>query len=235
VLLGLTYLREQDVWGWHRHDTDGDIEQICVVPEATEDALYAIIRRTIGGTNKRYIERLASRQINDFDEDAFFVDSGLSYSGTPTAALTGLSHLNGKTVAIVADGDYVGTQVVSGGAIALSTPASNVHAGLPIAHAEIETLDLDATGTDIRDKAKRVGSVTLLVDRSARGFEIGPNSTDVTPYEDSVFDAVEDETTGQLEITLPNVFEKPGRVFLRQTEPLPITLLGIMPNVAVGG
>jgi hypothetical protein len=60
TLLGLTYIRDQAVWGWHRHDTDGVFENVCVVPEGNEDAVYFVVRRTINGVTKRYIERMAS-------------------------------------------------------------------------------------------------------------------------------------------------------------------------------
>lgn len=73
VLLGLTYVREQGVWGWHRHDTDGLFEDVCVVQEGNEDAVYVVVKRG----ESRFIERLASRD----DSESFFVDSGLTYDG----------------------------------------------------------------------------------------------------------------------------------------------------------
>jgi hypothetical protein len=90
TLLGLTYMPEHEVWGWHRHDTgaSGVFEQVTVVPEGTEDAVYVVVKRTIDGATKRYIERLHSREIDDLAVDAFFVDSGLSYDGRNTAATT---------------------------------------------------------------------------------------------------------------------------------------------------
>ena len=92
ALLGLTYVREHQVIGWHRHDTDGLVENVCVVPEGTEDALYLTIKRTIDGKTVRYIERMATRQIVDI-EDSIFMDSTLSYdgnhSGTTTMTLSG--------------------------------------------------------------------------------------------------------------------------------------------------
>jgi hypothetical protein len=87
VLIGLTYVREQDMVAWHRHDTDGLIENVCVVPEGSEDVLYVVVKRTIDGTDKRYIERLNSRNLN-LIEDAKFVDSSLSYDGRNTGATT---------------------------------------------------------------------------------------------------------------------------------------------------
>lgn len=61
VLLSLTYSRETGVFGWARHDTDGLVESVAVVPEGTEDAVYVIIRRTINSSTVRYLERLADR------------------------------------------------------------------------------------------------------------------------------------------------------------------------------
>jgi len=56
----LTYMREHEVWGWSRHDTDGTFESVCSVAEGNEDATYFVVKRTINGTTKRYIERLGS-------------------------------------------------------------------------------------------------------------------------------------------------------------------------------
>lgn len=88
VMLGMTYLKEHEVWGWHRHDTtQGFFERVCVIPEGGEDRLYCIVRREINGQTERYIERLASRQFSNI-KDAFFVDSGLTYDGRNTSVMT---------------------------------------------------------------------------------------------------------------------------------------------------
>lgn len=122
VLLGLTYLREQQVAGWHRHDTDGTFESVCCISEGAEDALYAIIKRTINGSTKRYVERMKTRNFTDI-RDAFFVDSGLSYDGRDQAGTvtfsggTAWDHtetftatLAGSTISLAAGN--VGDQVV---------------------------------------------------------------------------------------------------------------------------
>lgn len=80
VLVGLSYLKEHQVSGWHRHDTDGYFERVCVVKEPPEDAVYFIVRRTIEGMTKRYVERLKSRLYTD-QRDAVFLDSSLTYDG----------------------------------------------------------------------------------------------------------------------------------------------------------
>ena len=88
-LIGLTYVPEQQVGAWHQHDTDGTFESVTVVAEAGEDALYAIVKRTINGTVKRFVERMATRQIDPLSpEDAFFVDCGSTYDGKNTSATT---------------------------------------------------------------------------------------------------------------------------------------------------
>lgn len=239
TLLGLTYIREENVWGWHRHDTDGDFEQVCTVPEAAEDAVYVVVRRTIGGATVRYIERLASREIVTFDEDAFFVDSGLSYSGAPATAFTGLGHLEGERVAIVADGAVVSdgstaAYVVTAGGVTIPAAASNVHVGLPIT-ADFETLNIDANGTAVRDKKKRVGALTLIVDKSSRSFSAGPDTGNLTGYDLSTLETATDEHTGHVEMSVSATFNDAGSIIIRQTDPLPLTILGILPNLIVGG
>jgi hypothetical protein len=88
VLIGMTYLREHEIWGWHRHDTThGFFERVCVVPEGGEDRVYFKVRRTIDGQTVRYIERLASRLYTDI-KDAHFVDSALVYDGRNVTAIT---------------------------------------------------------------------------------------------------------------------------------------------------
>lgn len=87
VLLSITYMAEQEIVGWARHDTDGLFESVAVVSEGDEDVLYVAVKRTIGGATKRYIERMETRVISDIRE-AFFVDSGLTYDGRNTTATT---------------------------------------------------------------------------------------------------------------------------------------------------
>jgi len=81
VLLSLTYIREQQMTAWARHDFDGGfVESVTVVPEGNEDILYVIVRREINGRTTRYIERMNSRNIIDLT-DNIFMDSTLSFDG----------------------------------------------------------------------------------------------------------------------------------------------------------
>lgn len=252
MLLGLTYIADQEIWGWHRHDTgaNGRFEDVCVVPEADEDVVYLLVRRSIGGVFKRYIERLERREILNFAADSFFVDAGLTYTGPPVTTISGLAHLNGQVVAVVADGAVVfngdpsspraASFTVTGGTIPATLPAASIiHAGLPIRFAEIETLDLDVEtqGGIIRDKKKRVDSVSLLLDASVRTFAAGPDPSHLTTVTLKTYETGLERVpfTGLEELSLSTDFSPYGRVFIRHTDPLPLTILGVLPHVTLGG
>lgn len=82
-LLSLTYLKEQDVIGWAWHETDGTVEQVCVVPEDEADTVYLLVKRTIKGLSRRFIEVFQPRNPSD-SRDIFCVDCGLTYDGRRT-------------------------------------------------------------------------------------------------------------------------------------------------------
>ena len=88
TLLGLTYVREQQVLGWHRHDFEnGTVKDVCSVPEGEEDSLYLLIERVIDGRTVKYIERMNTRVIDDI-KDTTILDSYLTYDGRNTGATT---------------------------------------------------------------------------------------------------------------------------------------------------
>jgi hypothetical protein len=188
--------------------------------------------------------------IQNFNVDSFFVDAGLTYNGAPATTIAGLAHLNGEVVAVVADGKVIfdgnpaasnaADFTVAAGTIphVLAVPASVIHAGLAIRYADLELLDLDVQGADIRDKKKRVGSVTLLLEGSVRTFYAGPSDVDeltrvkLNP-EETGLEGV--PFTGQEEINVSADWNDYGRVLIRHTDPLPFTVLGVLPNLTIGG
>ena len=82
-LLGLTYVPEQQIGAWHQHDTDGSFESVACVSEGDDDVTYCVIKRTINGVSKRYVERMGTRLFST-QRDSFFVDAGSTYNGTNT-------------------------------------------------------------------------------------------------------------------------------------------------------
>lgn len=88
VLLSLTYIREQQILGWARHDfDDGLVENVCVVPEGTEDAVYLVVKRTVDGRSVRYVERMNQRRV-DARNEMVFMDATLGYDGRNTGSTT---------------------------------------------------------------------------------------------------------------------------------------------------
>ena len=112
-MLALTYLRDQNVIAWSNVTTDGNFENVAVIPGPNnKDQVWVVVKRTVDGTDYRFIEYF--EDVYDSDAaDSFYVDSGLSYVGSGTTTVSGLNHLAGATVSVVADGAYVGDQVVS--------------------------------------------------------------------------------------------------------------------------
>ena len=110
-LLAMTYVPEQQISAWHRHDTPGVFESCCAVTENGEDILYVVVQRTINGETTRYVECLSTRNFPT-PADSFFVDSGATYSGAPTTTITGLTWLIGETVNILGDGAVMPPVVV---------------------------------------------------------------------------------------------------------------------------
>lgn len=90
VMLGLTYVREHEMWAWHKHDFEGgSVKAVCTIPSGNEDQLYVVVERTIGSRTTQYIELLNTRQVTtDTIADAIFVDSALTYDGRHTGATT---------------------------------------------------------------------------------------------------------------------------------------------------
>jgi hypothetical protein len=257
-LLGLTYLAEAGVLAWHQHTTgaNGKFERVSVIPDTAgnavkpgEDMTWFVVQRTIDGSTVRYIEYLHSRVITETDgSDLFFVDSGLSYTGALISTASGLEHLEGELVAVVIDGvvafdgDPLNPNAesfrVQGGAVQLPFPGTEVHVGLPIRFAEIETLELDVEGATVRDKRKRVGDVTVLIESSHEGFLAGPDRDSLLEFTPEIWEANQPGTptfrSGQRELALTGLFNEKGKVVLRHTQPLPFTVLGLIPRFETG-
>ena len=252
VLLGFTYMREHDVYAWHRHTTDGTVESVCTIPEPDGsgglfDAVYLIVNRTIGGATKRYVERMAPRTWATVS-DMWFLDCALEYSGAPVTSVSGLSHLEGKTVAILGDGSVVPSQTVVSGSVTLDGSYSKVIVGLPY-ESDLETLNLELPGGGPgggtgQGQMKKIAQVTLRV-KDARGVQVGLNQSLVTGGAAGAQVEVKQRAMeylgtamqpyqGDWNIVIPTEWNRDGRLFVKQTYPLPVTILDLIPEVNVG-
>lgn len=243
-LRSLTYMKEHDVWAWTRHETEGTFEDVTVIGEGREDVPYFIVKRKIGGVDKRYIERLRSRSFTNV-KDAFFVDSGLSYSGAPISTIF-LPHLKGKQIVALADGNVVRglTADPATGAVTLPNPASTIHAGLPY-EATLRTLDLDlgqvkGLGT-VQGRKKAVSKVTMRVEKT-RGIWLGTDdysreSGKMIEYKQRSTEAWNEAIqayTGDIELNPEPAWTNGGNIVVKQFDPLPMTILAVMPDVTLG-
>lgn len=238
-LVSLTYMREHEVWAWTRHETDGVFEDVVVEENDDRDVPYFIVRRTINGQSKRYIERMADREIVTLN-DCFFVDAGLKYTGSPISSISGFWHLEGESVVALADGNVVKNLTVTNGTITLPAAASVVSVGLPYA-SEVETLALDVGAVSglgtIQGRLKTVAAVTIRVEQS-RGMFIGPNRGKMREWKQRSNEPYGTPIalfTGDFEQTLDADWNTNGNVVIQQNDPLPMAVLAIMPDVAVGG
>lgn len=236
-LLSLTYVPEQQVGAWHQHDTDGFFESCAVVAEGQEDVLYVVVRRTIGGVQKRYIERMASRAFED-QSDAFFVDCGATYDGAPVTTISGLSWLEGKTVNILADGAVHPQRVVIGGSITLDQAASKVQVGLPIT-ADLQTLPFAAQIDNAfgQGRTKNVNAAILRVFESS-GIFAGPSFDKLTEAKQRTTEPYGSPPalkSKEIRLSITPAWGDGGQVCIRQTAPLPLTVVSLTIETEVGG
>lgn len=153
------------------------------------------------------------------------------------ATLGGLSHLEGKTVNVLSDGNVEPQAVVTNGQITLDSPGAVVHVGLPIL-AEFETLDINIANQEtLLDKKMIISQVSMVVNAS-RGIFAGTNGQSLYEYaqrEFEFYDQPVNDATGVIDINIDANWSKGGRVYVQQRDPLPLSVLAIIPSVSVGG
>ena len=243
TLLGMTYRREEDVISWHKHVIGGEfdggqavVESIATLPTDTgEDELYMVVKRTINGATKRYIEQMRRFDFGGTTSGAFFVDSGLRYEGSSTSSLSGLYHLEGETVSVMVNGATHPDEVVATGAINLDFGATVAVAGYPYT-SSMQTLRIESGSVDgtSQGKPKRIHAITLRLHETV-GIEVGNSAgeLDRIPFRDSsmAMDQAVPLFTGDKEIEFPGGYEDDDRIYVRQTQPLPMTVLGLFPRM----
>ena len=243
-LVCLTYQREQQVVAWHQHIFGGAFstgiavcESIATIP--TDDKEYqswVIVKRTINGVTRRYVEYLNEFDFDEDDNTEFnFLDSQLAYSGSATTTISGLDHLEGQVVSVLADGSTHPDRTVTNGSITLARSSTKVKVGLSYTSI-LQTMRLDAgsqNGTS-QAKTKRIFNVSIRLYESI-GVEVGPNLSNMEeiPFRSSAnpMDQAIPVFTGDKEVEFRGNYETDGFIFVRQTQPLPLTVLSLYPEL----
>jgi hypothetical protein len=241
-LVSMTYEREQQVVGFSRHTTDGTFESVaCINGLESEDEVYVLVNRTIGGSTVRYIERFKTgmRDALDTADTAnwWYLDCAKRVVlGSPSTTITELSHLNGKTVSVWADqavGSTIVTQpTVVSGSITLQAPATNVLIGIPFTSTLVpEPLVRDMQDGTSAGRRMKINKMNVKVYQSLAG----EYSTDqvnwfplVARHLTDNMDALPPVLMGYERVTVASNWKDGVDISLRQTLPMPLTIAAIV-------
>ncbi len=245
VALCLTFMKEQELIGWTHSDTEGLFKSVasCIEPVSFGyvDVPYFVVERIINGSTVKYIERMAERYFPNGMVDAWCVDAGLQYRGVPATSFTGGEHLAGATIVGLADGLPITPFVMpTNGNFTLPTAASVVTVGLAYTP-ELQTLPIDLGAPTIQGEEKKITGVTVRVAQTL-GLEIGGDANTLVPMDDLILGNVGKDTnvvvtdlvTGDALQTINSAWTVPGQYLIRQPQPLPASILGVIPQITVG-
>ena len=243
----MSYERDQKVFAWSRLVTvdgtsDSSFESVAVIYGGTrsEDEVWVTVKRTVNSATVRYVERFKPRNWGADEDDAFFVDSGFTYDSTATSSITtGLDHLVAETVQVYADGVVFDEAVVDGsGDITLklngvTTTASTVQIGLGYT-STLKPMKLNIENQG-RSATYHILEGVLSLYKTIRG-EWGSSTDNLNPivYRKAGESSAEFPlTTDDIEMDFEGEYDKSGTVIVRQTDPVPMTILSLSLDVQV--
>lgn len=233
VLLCLTYFPEETAYAWSSWQTDGAFESICVIPAEGYDQLYAVVNRN----GSRTVERLARRLASKETQRQVFLDSCVIYDGQETAEMSGLEHLEGRKVNVLADGCVYRNIEVSEGKITLPAAHKIICAGLPYVM-EVITLGGEyqgENGSTFAAKRRIIGAMVFYEDTCgfACGVENGIIDEAVFRSNEKYNNPIELKSgVKQLNFTAKHGLE--GGIVIRQIDPLPLNVTAIMARTDYG-
>ena len=255
VLLSMTFRPDEDVVGWGRHIIGGSfgagdavVESVSVIPGAnglgqvqdstSRDEVWVIVKRTINDTTKRYVEVFERMfETGDDQEDAYYVDSCITYDGTAATTITGLDHLEGETVKVWADGAVFPDTVVASGQITLDTAASVAQIGLGYRH-RMKPLRITANtpyGTPV-GKFARIHAISFVL-LNSHFLRFGPNINELTDDDFRIvsnpIDAGVPLFSGPFRLEFPGSWERDARIVIEGDAPAPFGLLAMAPEITI--
>lgn len=250
---GMTYEREQDVVAFHTHipggsllDGNPQVMSVATIPSNNRDEMWGVVKRTINGTTKQYIERLSLGLAPTADKsDATFLDSFLSYSGAETGTLSGLDHLEGQAVQVWGDGAYLGEYTVSSGSISLNNDYTVTKACVGLPYTSImETLspEMGAAGGTAQTRMGSISDIYLRVNRSLGGSvggadSEGPNAMELVLWRTTtgLMDTSPPLFTGDKRVEVEIGWDTGKRIRIEHSDPTPFQLLGMIYELKVSG
>jgi hypothetical protein len=229
-LLAFTWQQEQQVWGWTLCETAGFVEDVVAVAEQGENRVYLIVRRTIDGVERRFVERIASPKWDD-QKLGCYLDCAKTWFPVEPRSTYLIPHLAGETVAALADGFVVTDLVVDeDGFVDIGFEAEEVVTiGLPY-EALVETLPLMLPTREGSPANKRqlLASATIqVVDTRIAGLEVGTAMDRLYPLkgrEREPLGTPPELFTGKRTIENAPVVSGEATLFIRHADPTPFTL-----------
>jgi hypothetical protein len=196
------------------------VESITVIPTATYDQVWFAVKRTINGQTVRFVEYLSS-PFGGTMNGAYFMDAGLSYSGSATTTVTGLSHLEGQTVAVICNGVPQANMVVSGGQLTGLPSSTKISVGLPYTG----TLQsLQVSNQELQGRLQTATRVFLRLYQTYGGYLLtGQNYTTQAPIPESAGTLY----TGSARILLNRPTDTELHVYVQQVSPNPMSILNM--------
>lgn len=244
-LVGMTYERDQNVVGWHRQITDGFVESVATVYGGSgSDEVWISVRRTVNGAETRYIERFKPDYRTAYEaadkDNWWYLDSAKQFTfDNPTTEITGLGHLEGCTVGALGDGAVEPNKVVTGGAITLQNAASTVLVGMPYTSNlqpmffEMQTQQGSTVGSKKRIPTAYIYTrLSLGGEYAANG---GPWCKLFSRDMHGPMDSSPDVRSGPQEADVASNSARTSSLMVRQTQPLPLTILAINTEWDVAG
>jgi hypothetical protein len=235
----MTYVPDEEISGWHWHDTNGTFESCCVVTEGTEDSLYVVVLRSNDGGAYRSIERMANFASATSGVDLTLhrlLDCHTRHSGLPSPSVTDVSRFEGVDVTILSDDGTISVRTVASGTVATDSATSLV--GLPYT-SDLRTLpiafQIDAAVG--QGRTKNINRCWVRVANTCR-FEIGyyDPSEDEADFDPATTNdlTVTTPSTTEVDVNIPSDWTDGGQVWLRQEDPLPLTVVSLCMQVSIG-
>ena len=236
-LVGMTYERDQNVVGWHRHSTQGTFESVASIYGGDKaDEIWFSIKRSIDGEDVRYIERFdpnfrPTLEAED-KEHYWYLDSAFRSGGsTKVSTVSGIGHLEGCTVGVLGDGANQPTRVVTAGAVNIQEPAKTILVGLPYA-STVKPMNLNIPMQDTMQGRKV--RIHKLVVRFYKSLTC-KFSSDELKWDEIFFRDREDKMdaspsvfTGDREVHTGAKFNPHQAISLRQDRPFPLCVLAMV-------